>query len=235
MLTEKELDEVFPRPPIREVAFEIRFSPRLRVNAEIWRLQDRLVDEYSTVSTESLIQPTGMLPVQVFQNIEAGRLIKVSQQNWVIAFTRYTRFEDFKEEALGKIGVFTEVFGIKNLTRVGLRYINDIVIPDSGSGGLLRFVRPMLDFDRVPLEAVEQFVNEFQIRQQNHSVTLRGALLTSRQDGRRVYVLDIDCHSGAHEDVGAISSLLDTYHSAAQRYFLDHITEEYKNIMRGHK
>jgi hypothetical protein len=26
------LDEVFPRPSIREVAFEIRFAPRLRVN-----------------------------------------------------------------------------------------------------------------------------------------------------------------------------------------------------------
>src|SRR5689334_15029259 len=136
MLTPKELDEVFPKPPIREVAFEIRFTPRLRVNAEIWRLQDRLVDEYSTVSSENLIQPTGMLPVHVFQNIETGRLIKVSQQNWVIAFTRYAKFEDFKEEALSKVDVFTEVFGVKNLTRIGLRYINDIVIPDAGPGGL---------------------------------------------------------------------------------------------------
>src|SRR5258708_1440420 len=35
-----KLDGVFRLPPLREVAFEIRFSPRLRVNAELWKIQE---------------------------------------------------------------------------------------------------------------------------------------------------------------------------------------------------
>src|SRR5258706_1593333 len=88
--TADELGEIFPNSPLREVAFEIRFPPRLRVPAEIWRLQDQLVHKYPEVGKETTIQAAGAVTdVAVFQNPAENRLIKVSQQNFVIAFTRY--------------------------------------------------------------------------------------------------------------------------------------------------
>jgi hypothetical protein len=62
LLPQKDLDEVFPRPPLREVAFEVRFATRLRVNAELWTIQDEIVDEYPALSLEQLIQPTAHCP-----------------------------------------------------------------------------------------------------------------------------------------------------------------------------
>jgi hypothetical protein len=56
-IPKEALDEVFPRPAIREVVFEIRFAPRLRVNVDLWRIQDLVLDAYPTVGTESLLQP----------------------------------------------------------------------------------------------------------------------------------------------------------------------------------
>src|SRR6267142_1643371 len=120
-LSFNDLNEVFPNPPIREVAFEIRFAPRLRINADIWQLQDRLVESYPNVSTESITQPTGLININVFQSPDTGRLIKISQQNCVVAFTRYARFEDFKEEVTQRIGMLCETFNITSFTRVGLR------------------------------------------------------------------------------------------------------------------
>jgi uncharacterized protein (TIGR04255 family) len=233
--TKEELDEVFPHAAVREVSFEIRFPPRLRINAELWKLQDRLVEQYPDVSTESVfVQPGGPLSLSVFQNPGTGRCIKVSQENFIVAFTKYPRFEDFKDEVSHKTAVFCETFGVASLIRVGLRYVNNVELPPGASTGLLlKYVRPLTDFDRAGVENVDQFLNEVRLRHSQHLVTLRGVFLPPLQDGRRIYVLDIDCHSfaqHAQEDIGA---LLDRYHDSAQEFFLDHITEEYKNVMRG--
>jgi uncharacterized protein (TIGR04255 family) len=229
------LDEVFAHPPIREVAFEIRFAPRLRINAELWRIQDAIVNEYPTVGTESVLQPSGgMVPVNIFQNPSVGRIIKVSQENFVLAFTRYTCFEDFKEEVLTRTRHFCDTFEVTSLQRIGLRYVNHIVVPRSESAApLLRFVRPVVDFDRVSIDDVDQFVTEVRMRRSGHHVTFRGALLAPLEDGRRVYVLDIDCHSRQQHKASEVPALLDAYHEGVQVVFLEHVTEEYKNIMRG--
>jgi uncharacterized protein (TIGR04255 family) len=233
--TTEELNEVFLRPAIREVAFEIRFAPRLRVGAELWRLQDQLAEEYPAVGTEAVFQPGGgMLSVNVFQNPTSGRVLKVSQENFVVAFTRYNCFEDFKTEALAKTQTFCSTFGVATATRVGLRYVNDIVIPAGRpAAALLELTRPFFDFDRLAIANLDQFVNEIRFRHNKHLVTLRSVFLAPLEDGRRIYVLDIDCHSPSSQPTDAITDLLDQYHDAAQRYFLDHITEAYKDVMRG--
>lgn len=233
--TKQELDEVFPHPAIREVSFEIRFPPRLRVNAELWKLQDRLVDQYPNVSTEPVfIQPGSVLNLAVFHNPATGRFIKVSQENFIVAFTRYTRFEDFKEEVLQKTSVFCETFCVTNLHRVGLRYVNNVeLLAAVPTSSLLKYVRPLIDFGRMDIENVDQFLNEVRLRHSGHLVMLRGVLLPPLPDGRRSYVLDIDCHSSGLQSQGDIRDLIDRYHDSAQEFFLDQITEEYKNVMRG--
>jgi len=230
-----ELDEVFPHPAIREVAFEIRFAPRLRVSAELWKLQDQLADHYPAVGTEPLFQPNGaMLNIHVFQNSHAARVIKVSHENFVIAFNKYSRFEDFKDEVIQKVSSFCTTFQITSLTRIGLRYVNDIVLPRGETiQSLLRFVHPFTDFERVNIDAVEQFVNEVRLRHKDHLVTIRGVLLAPLEGGRHIYVLDIDCHSAIPQTSDNIPELLDEYHDTAQRFFLEHITEEYKQVMRA--
>jgi uncharacterized protein (TIGR04255 family) len=229
------LDEVFPRPSIREVAFEIRFAPRLRISAELWKIQDAVVDQYPIVGSEQALQPNGtILMVNVFQNPTAARAIKVSQENFVVAFTKYTRFEDFKEEVIAKTKQFCSKFDVSSIARAGLRYVNNIVIPAADkTSTILRYVRPVIDFERVDIEDIDQFVTEVRMRRKNHLVTLRGALLGTLEDGRRVYVLDVDCHSRVQQKAEEIPELLDEYHESAQQFFLDHITDQYKDVMRG--
>jgi uncharacterized protein (TIGR04255 family) len=237
IFTAQELGEVFPFPPIREVAFEIKFAPRLRVNAELWKLQDRLVEEYPIVTTESVFQPNGaVLNVNVFENSSAARIIKVSHENFVIAFTKYNCFEDFKEEVIQKAKLFCSTFEVVALTRVGLRYVNNIILPAAEpTSSLLRFVRPLTDFDRVDIDSVEQFLNEVRMRYRDHLVTVRGVLLPPLEDRKRIYILDIDCHSAATETADRVPNLLDAYHDSGQRFFLDHVTEELKQLMRRKK
>ena len=228
-----ELNEVFPANPIREVDFEIRFTPRLRIQAEMWRFQEDLIDEYPDVSLESAILPTGAtLSVTVFQNQRKARVIKISPQNMAIAFSSYNNFEDFKEEVQRRIRSFCAVFEISSLTRVGLRYVNEIPLPTQEPESLARFVKPLLEFERFPLSSVQQFATQVSATLNGHMVLIRTAMLAGPL---RTYVLDIDSYTETVEQTNNISGLMEQFHDAAQHTFLDHVTNEYKELMRGRK
>jgi uncharacterized protein (TIGR04255 family) len=231
---QEELDEVFINPPLREVDFEVKFVPRLRVAAELWKLQDQWAEECPGVGVEPLLQPDGnIIQLNVFQNRATGYSIKISQQNLLISRTKYSTFEQFKEEANLKVQQFCSQFDIKSFTRVGLRYINNILLPTNEPASLTRYVHPMIDLKRLRIENVEQFASEIRTRVENHMVTLRGVLLSPLPDGKLIYVLDIDSYSEQPHKPAQIPEVLEKYHEIVQLVFLDHITEEYKNIMRG--
>lgn len=222
---------MFLHSPLREVAFELRFPPRLRVPAEIWRLQDQLVQAYPEVGKEATMQATGAVSdVAVFQNSEERRVIKVSHSNFVIAFTRYVRFDDFKSEVLRQTEQFCGLFGIEEFSRIGLRYVNEIALPNAEP--LSKYLSPSLSFTSFPEELVDQFAVEVFAKYREHPMTVRSALLPGLV---RTYVLDIDCHTSARSSAAEHPILLDRFHESAQRVFLDHVTEEYKQVMRGRK
>jgi uncharacterized protein (TIGR04255 family) len=227
----EELEEVFPTNPIREVDFEIRFVPRLRVQAEMWRFQEKVMEEYPDASIESALLPNAAsLSVTVFQNQAKARLIKVSTQNLALAFSSYANFEEFKDEVLKRSSEFCEVFEITSLTRVGLRYVNEIPLPTQDAESMTRYVRPLVSFDRVPLESVQQFALQISATTADRMILVRTAMIAGPI---RTYILDIDAYTEVIKPVSDMGSLLDQFHDTAQHLFLDHVTDEYKNTMRA--
>ena len=232
-LTKSELDEVFQANPIREVDFEIRFDPRLRVAPEMWRFQEDLETEYPEVGLETALLPNGAtVSVTVFQNRMKARVIKVSPQNMALAFSDYSNFEDFKEEVLRRSGRFCEIFNISSLTRVGLRYVNEISLPTQQPESLRTYVKPLVEFDRIPLDSVQQFALQMVAKLDDHMILVRTALIAGPI---RTYVLDIDAYAETVKATAQIGMLLDRFHDSVQRVFLNHVTDEYKQVMRGNK
>jgi len=229
--TDNELGEVFPANPIREVDFEIRFNPRLRVQAEMWRFQERVVAEYPDVGLESALLPNGAtLNVTVFQNLRKARLIKVSPQNMAIAFSAYANFEEFKEEVLRRGTEFSEIFDVSSLTRVGLRYVNEIPLPTQQAESMTKYVNPLVDFGRIPLGSVQQFALQLSAQLGDHMIQVRTAMLAGPI---RTYVLDIDAYTETVKSAAEIGGLLDQFHDTAQKVFLDHVTSDFKQVMRA--
>jgi len=236
VLTEAELLEVFKRPSVREVACEVRFAPRLRVIPEVWRMQDTLAEMYPQIDEEQVALTTSrILQAYVFANQSAGRLIKVSQENLVVIFNRYTTFEDFKTEALSRIADFSNEFDVGTYQRVGLRYVNNIELPpDEPARALHRFVHAPVDFERIDIDTIEQFMTEFRLKKTGHKLTIRGALIPTPADARHMlYILDLDCYSLGPKAADSLPTLLDVFHRDIQVQFLSHVTEDYKAVMRG--
>ncbi len=239
----KDLEEIFPRPAVKEVAFEIRFSPRLRIREQLWQFQDLIANDYPDASEDQmLIHPERLTPAHVFSNPAELRSIKISQENFVVSVLRYTTYEEFKELALSRAGEFCKTFSIERFVRVGLRYINHIEVGAQQPLIMLqRYVNAPLRFDRFEASTVTQLLSEFRLRFQKHQMTLRGALLqvpdpggSYAQPSPYIYVLDLDCYA-ENETLSSLSSLLDVFHEAIQIEFLRHVTEEYKRTMRSEK
>jgi uncharacterized protein (TIGR04255 family) len=220
---------------VREVAFELRFAPRLRIAPEVWRIQDSLAEGYPAVSQEVQPQADGrLLQAYVFANPEEGRSIKVSQENFVAVFNQYGSFEEFKEEALLRTETFTREFSIQTFQRVGLRYVNHIELaPGQGVRDLQRYVNLPLDLDRFDPASIEQLLTEFRLAVEEHKITIRGALIRMPGKAGGLFILDLDCYMLAPVYIHDLSPLMDVFHHRIQIQFLEHIREEYKQIMRG--
>jgi len=236
--TEKEYAEIFRRPSISEVAFEIRFAPRLRVIPEIWRIQEELAESYPEVIEESVPQiDARLLQTFVFAKASAKRTIRISQENFVFITNVYRNFEEFKSEALARTSKFVQTFDISSFKRVGLRYVNNIQLEvNDPIGSLRRFVNVPLDLDRFDVPKIEQFLAEFRLSTGlGHRITVRGAFLQIPTSAGAQFILDLDCYSvevTAREQLG---KLLDDFHHEIQTQFLTHITSEYKEVMRRAK
>ena len=236
MISQAEIDEVFRKPAVREVACEIRFAPRLRIMPEIWRLQDRLAESYPQIGEERITLPEmGTIQSYVFASGQEQRTIKVSQETFVVIFNRYTTFEDFKTEAVARILDFSIQFEVANYHRVGLRYVNHIALPPGDPiQGLQRYVNVPVDFDRFEVGSIEQFMTEFRLRGRLHKLTLRAALIPVPSNPEQMlHILDLDAFSHGRCTREQLPGLLDVFHTEIQVQFLQHVREEYKQVMRG--
>jgi uncharacterized protein (TIGR04255 family) len=146
-----------------------------------------------------------------------------------LAFSMYANFEEFKDEVLRRTEEFCQTFDITPLTRIGLRYVNEIPLPTQETESLRTYIRPVVQFDRIPLETVQQFALQMSASAGSHMILLRTALLPGPM---RFYILDIDAYTETVQPPERIATLLDEFHDTVQKAFLSHVTEEYKKVMR---
>jgi uncharacterized protein (TIGR04255 family) len=233
-ITQKDLDEIFPKPAVREVAFEVRFNPRFRINQELWRFQDRIANSYPLVSEEQHLQAGGKITSSfVFTNPDEQQLVRVSSENFAVSSSLYRTYEHFKDEALRLTRQFCELFEISGFQRVGLRYINQIHIQGNDViESLQRFVNVPLRLERFRNRKITQLLTEVRLDGAGCKLTIRGALLPL--PNAHLYVLDLDSFS-EREDFTGLEQATDRFHHEIQVQFLEHLTAEYKAVMRGER
>lgn len=237
MIDQKALDEVFPNNPIQEVAFEIRFPHNLRVNRDICELQESLAQDYTDLSFGEESSPTETVFTYHLISKRLGRTIKVSENRFAIILNKYTSFELFTQEVLKHTQQVCEIFRIKQITRAGLRYVNNIHIPNiGGSFPLEKFVKPYIDFERLSSAQAKQFAVEMLLNKEDCLFLVRSAFLTQTPIANAgFYILDLDAFFEGKVEYSNLFQVLSNLHLQIQVEFLNHITEDYKQQMRGAK
>jgi uncharacterized protein (TIGR04255 family) len=228
-VAQEELAEQFANAPLREVSCEIRFDPKLRIGSEIWRLQEALSSVYPTVGTEPTLTSVGLVQGHFFLSTDGENRIVASQTNFGLIQKRYSGFDRFLGEVVSRCKHFCSLYDISSLTRVGLRYNNQFLLPDGDRVRLAQWVNPFLDLARIDLASTHQFVVELRSIVGDHGFTARTALLN---DPAPAYVLDFDCYVERLSSPDEIEILLPKFHDRAKRAFLEHIKPALKDEFR---
>jgi len=241
---EQEMQEIFPHNPLQQVALEIRYPPDLTILSSILpNFQKRVRERYPQYAMGPVITlPAGTTSNEAtFQSANGERQLRLSDYHLVIIFARYTTFRDFMAEALSVIGVLDELVELGTLQRVGLRYINNIIIQERDHD-VKDVVHPFVDMTQLPAGTLRQFVSTVNIVREGYSLNVTTAQLpptgsSQPMNGdaqpRAIYVLDIDCFTDEPKIVRDPSDLLPVFRREIKAIFLTHVTDSYKQRMRG--
>jgi uncharacterized protein (TIGR04255 family) len=226
----EELAENFPNAPLSEASYEIRFDPKLRIPSEIWKVQEMVGAECPNFSMENLVAINGnLMTALTFASKDRSRQLRASQQNLGIVMTAYPGFGAFHKKVVQWTEEFCKMFVIESLTRIGLRYVNNIVLPNGNRSPLSEFVNPFVDLTRFSLNTTNQFVCEIRSIISDHDLTIRTAMV---KDPVPSYLLDIDCYNERPLKPTDVSGLLSKFQESAKITFLEHIRPTLKAEFR---
>jgi uncharacterized protein (TIGR04255 family) len=131
----------YRRPPITEAVVELRLGDQIDID-QVDRIKDRLADDYpispQTIQNISLIAGPGN---QNRTQVEFGayKLLSADATNAAVISRQhitnsrlapYNGWEDFTEQAKRNWTVWRKVAGWHPISRVGVRYINRIDVPN---------------------------------------------------------------------------------------------------------
>lgn len=240
-ITTNLLEKVFPNAPLKEVAYEIRFAPLLRVQRDLADFQGKIVSSYPTYTTESVMLDTDQVQGWRFTSDDRGRTVRVTERSFGFITNRYVSFEKYVSELLRLQETFTGIFDIQAVKRVGLRYINNIAVElREGEASLLEYVNPVIDVARVTVGEITRFACEIQLKKKIGFLTIRTGLIGVPRGGSQklqdqvIYILDLDFHSEGTLSLPT-NELLQSFHEVIQAEFLAHLKETYLPVMEAPK
>lgn len=135
--------EVFANAPLEFVAGEVRFpyAPQLSKDEAFGRLADAFRGRFPIPQREHRpqgveISPEGMKPVEAhdmyrFLNRSHTASVTVVPAAVTVETTDYSEFSDFRELLAGVLDVVESFNAVVGVERVGLRYIDELRVPQS--------------------------------------------------------------------------------------------------------
>ena len=138
--------EVYPNAPLALVAVEVRFpnsagTRPLPMNlqrsfrdllGEGWVIESQKIQQVSVaVSAAGAVpQATSMLTIQRFTVRDRTLAVAITEESLTIEATRYRHYPEFRETVARAVAAAAEVLLPDGIVRVGMRYIDEVRVPD---------------------------------------------------------------------------------------------------------
>ena len=229
--------EHLPNAPLVEAILEIRFPAEPAVFSRMDEYYDRIRDEYPQVFVPNP-NPTvaqALLPWQ-FKSPNAQRFVAISINSFSFHVLDYKDYRDFSSSALPLAGTFCDLCHIRELKRIGTRYVNCIIVlrAEDGTIPIRRFLNFGFDLPEiVPRNELEDIHVQFASRMGN------GRLLTiihheresEDQPERLVFDLDFSLDKDVHTD--SLDKHMNAAHECIEDVFREFVSDSYMRFMKG--
>jgi uncharacterized protein (TIGR04255 family) len=236
--------------PLKVALAQVRFPTVLAIErpAEVSSFQECLGEAYELAERqltqhvrvfvgEKILdapQPPVAEPLFRFVDREHGRWVALSSSSLGFEASTYQKFEDFASEFRRVLSHLVDLFRPKTQTRLGLRYINEIIDGRLAAkdftaliaSPLVSPIGPELGTD------VESSLNEIRFRQPDGRLVLRHGLVNED-----TYLLDFDYFNENEVpfDLEHILAQTQDYHSVIESLFVWSLSPSYFEELRGGK
>ena len=229
-----KVGDVHPVNQLDSVVFQIRFPSMLSVDRDIASFQEEIRGDYPACSIVSGVQ--GIMDIPVARNYsfasEDGHWsVSLTIASFTLATSRYEGWKDFSTRATALVAKISKCFGIEDVTRIGIRYVNAIKPSSLGfpTGDLSRLINPRYLQNGVPDEwRVEGFntVVDYVIDEDVKCRATYGTIQFAGVDRERGFLLDSDVYSMNRTSVGDVPAVMDRLNTCSKAAFRSVATRE---------
>ena len=236
-------------PPLVEVAFEINFRPKMKIFELVPDFQESISEEYPNIA---ILSPTKASPSEndgpafqklerkiQFKNDDDTRIIRVAYNSFNYVDKQYDTFQGFSTRLRKLWKLFTTSIGDLSFTRMGLRYINHIVIPMIGEKTRISsYIEPYYATGRFSSPEIEKANVQILLKKQAAQLHIRSGpfgVLENPKKKYEIYLLDYDCFQNEGDIAREPLSKLTTLHDQIEAQFLKDVKKRYMKYMEGGK
>ncbi|MDB4984933.1 MAG: hypothetical protein JWN04_111 [Myxococcaceae bacterium] len=237
---ETNMAPILPNSPLAEVVLEMRFHGDLAYQAAWPSIQQDLRSAYPHVLVAGSIPGVApqLQPIQLSSEDQKQRVM-MALNMFAVTTTRYSGFDAFVESVERAEAVFSQRASVASLTRLGLRYMNQIPngFGESASAVLSgRKLHPCLNLAVGGWNALARLDTEpsqLVYYSGDPSTLALRISLTSDPQGMGVTTLDLDCFRQGLVRRDELRSFLVAAHVFIELTFFELVTPEYLTYLRG--
>lgn len=229
---------MFKQIPLVEAVLEIRFPTELSIEGDKDKYYREIRKEYPKVYFPYQVrEPYPLIPYQ-FRSEDQKNIIGFSVNRFSIHTHDYRGFVNFKPQCLKYVTLFCKLYAIKNLTRIGLRYINHIpFLREKNKIPINRYVKMELSVPNLASNKFDSIQISFQTESEKNGkfrISVGNEELRDTQKTETI-LLDFDYFLERDLVSSKLSIYLEEAHKHIRKMFLGMLTEEYKDFMKEGK
>ena len=231
----KANNEVYPKAPLTEVVFEIRFPGEPAVECHRDEFFDFVRAQFPVVRVPEMVAETQFkFKTYQFTSEDSAFTVMAGINSLAYSSKRYTGYADFKKQLTPVFNFFCERFKIKSLRRAGFRYINAIPYTrENGSIPLSRFLKSKFVLSPDIPESLEHCSISLVQNLGNGHILTRLETMTAQKSKGEALLLDFDYFKTESLHCKHLMTYLDESHAQAKSFFEHIITDQYRDFLRG--
>ena len=233
--------KIYKKSFLDQVVCEIRFLPELYIEGNKNLFYDRIKNEYPLVLLPypDSSSPNSLQPYR-FDSADQHKSVIFSIDKITYIERKYNGFEAFKPNAIKYLEMFCDIYKIKDLVRLGLRYVNiiPIVVEKGGSLPIGEYLNFSLNLpEEISANKIKQinanFITEFNgghlrihiAQQKSEALIGESAIL------KHGLLLDFDYVVSTKFSSKSIDNYIEEAHKHTKLVFNKIITEKYEKIL----
>lgn len=190
--------------------------------------------------TQMQSNPTRQLTIWNFYGKDREKTLSVGENHLYVDFKNYKKYESFKKEFLDIIKILLEEYPSIQISRFGLRYINNVELDEPNpldwnnyiSDNLLKIFEVANSDEKVSrafqvLSVVKDDMNltfQYGMHNPDYPAAIK----------KKVFILDFDAYTQGAQTEAEITNNMDKFHEQIEKYFEQSIKDGLRDKMNSH-